>query len=127
MPEPWKSQRTPPAPGTDLCAARDVADGQARVVSGKGGSLGVEVIVVREGTNVHGYINECAHNMVPLNLLDDFGVQTSQHRMLCDHHYAAFRFSDGLCLEGPCEGDSLTPVRLAERGGRIVVAYPSKA
>jgi nitrite reductase/ring-hydroxylating ferredoxin subunit len=123
----WKSDRTPPPPGTDLCAANDVADGVARVVPYGGGGNGKELIVVREGDNVYGYINECAHNTVPLNLLDDFGVQATKYRMHCDHHYASFRFADGFCTEGPCEGESLTAVRLAVRGGRVVVAYPAKA
>jgi nitrite reductase/ring-hydroxylating ferredoxin subunit len=122
MNEPFKSERVPPPPGTDVCAADDVIDGKSRVVSF---GRGVEVIVVREGAHVYGYINECAHMAVPLNLLDDYGVATSKHRMLCDHHYAAFRFSDGYCLEGPCEGESLTAVPLVTRNGRITIAEPA--
>jgi nitrite reductase/ring-hydroxylating ferredoxin subunit len=122
MSEPWKSERNPPAPGTDLCAAADVTDGKSRIVAFGSGWTGVEVIVVREGERVYGYINECAHMAVPLNLLDDYGVETVKHRMVCDHHRASFRFADGFCVEGPCEGDALTAVPLAVRGDRIVVA-----
>ena len=122
MSEPWKSERRPPPPGTDVCAAADVVDGKAKVVPIGRGWPGVELIVVREGTVVCAYINECAHMAVPLNLLDDFGVATTRHQMHCDHHYATFRFSDGYCVAGPCEGDSLTAVPLATRAGRIVIA-----
>jgi nitrite reductase/ring-hydroxylating ferredoxin subunit len=112
-----------PPPGTDVCALADVADGKSRVVPfGRSGFDRFELIVVREGANVYGYVNACAHNAVPLNLLDDFAVETNAYRLLCDHHNARFRFSDGYCLEGPCQGESLTRVPLAVRGSRIVVA-----
>ena len=105
--------------GTDLCAAADVADGKSRVVN-TGRDL-PEVIVVREGERIFGYLNACAHMALPLNLLDDFAVGTSQHTLVCDHHYAAFRFRDGVCIAGPCEGESLAAVPLVMRAGRIVI------
>jgi nitrite reductase/ring-hydroxylating ferredoxin subunit len=113
-------ERIPPA-GTDVCGGDDVLDGRARVVALRG-RPGVELIVVREGAVICGYINECRHMAVPLNLLDDVGVVTAKHHMLCDHHHATFRFSDGYCVAGPCEGDSLTAVALTTRDGRIVIA-----
>jgi nitrite reductase/ring-hydroxylating ferredoxin subunit len=122
--EPWKSERRPPAPGTDVCALDDLVDGESRVVPFGRGWPGVEVIVVRAGDAVYGYVNECAHMAVPLNLFEDVGVRTSAQRLLCDHHYATFRFSDGYCLEGPCQGESLTAVPLDVRAGRIVIAEP---
>jgi nitrite reductase/ring-hydroxylating ferredoxin subunit len=112
-------QQWPPS-GTDLCASADVIDGKARVI-GVPGTRGVEVIVVREGERVFGYLNECRHMAVALNLLDDFGVQTARYHLLCDHHSATFRFSDGYCVAGPCEGESLTAIALALRGERIVI------
>jgi nitrite reductase/ring-hydroxylating ferredoxin subunit len=111
-------ERTPPA-GTDVCAAADVIDGKSRVVNF--GRDRPELIVVREGARVFGYLNECAHMAVALNLLDDYGVETARGRMICDHHYAAFRFADGYCVEGPCAGESLVAVPLAIRGDRIVI------
>jgi len=116
------SERGLPAAGTDVCAATDVADGKSRVVRLGNGAAAVEVIVVRSGERVFGYINECRHMSVPLNLLDDFAVETAHHHMLCDHHYATYRFSDGYCVEGPCQGESLAAVAVAVRAGRIVIA-----
>jgi nitrite reductase/ring-hydroxylating ferredoxin subunit len=117
----------PPPPGTDVCALADVADGKSRVVPFGASASRFELIVVRTGNDVFGYANECAHMSVPLNLLDDFAVETNAHRILCDHHYARFRFSDGYCLEGPCQGESLRAVPLAVRAGRVVIATRSAA
>jgi nitrite reductase/ring-hydroxylating ferredoxin subunit len=120
------SSETPPA-GTDVCALADVVDGKSRVVSLGVNRPGFALIVVRTGNDVFGYVNECAHMAVPLNLLDDLGVETHAHRLLCDHHHARFRFNDGYCVEGPCQGDSLTAVPLAVSGERIVIATGSAA
>jgi nitrite reductase/ring-hydroxylating ferredoxin subunit len=124
MSEPLKSDRTAPLSGTDVCAASDVVDGKAKVVAVSRGGPAIELIVVREGATVCAYINECAHNSVPLNLLDDYGVESRAYQMHCDHHYAAFRFSDGYCTVGPCEGESLTRVPVRVQAGRVVVARP---
>ena len=122
MSDAWKSDRKPPESGTDLGVADEVVDGKSRIVAFGSGWSGVEIVIVREGERVYGYINECAHMAVPLNLLDDYGVETVRHRMVCDHHHASFRFTDGYCVEGPCEGESLTAVPLAVRAGRVVIA-----
>ncbi len=111
-----------PAAGTDVCAFADVHDGKARVVTFGSGWGAFELIVVRAGDAVFGYVNECKHMPLPLNLLDDHGLETTKHLFMCDHHCATFRFQDGYCVEGPCEGQSLDPVPVAVRGERIVIA-----
>jgi nitrite reductase/ring-hydroxylating ferredoxin subunit len=113
----------PPAPGADVCACADVADGASRVVA----FGNFELIVVRTGADVFGYVNECKHMGVGLNLLDDHAVETNDHHMVCQYHYAAYRFNDGYCTAGPCEGASLTAIPLAVRGDRIVIGAGSAA
>jgi len=117
----------PPPPGTDVCACADVADGASRVVAFGASPQPFELIVVRTGGDVFGYVNECKHMGVGLNLLDDHAVETNDHHMVCQYHYAAYRFNDGYCTAGPCEGASLTAVPLAVRGDRIVIAAGSAA
>lgn len=111
------SELAPPA-GTDVCALADVADGKAHVVR----LPQFELIVAREGDEVYGYENECKHLGVGLNLLDDDEVETKDHHMLCEFHWATYRFSDGYCVAGPCQGESLNAVPLAVRGARVVIA-----
>lgn len=119
-------EAVPPA-GTDVCAAADVVDGAARVVPFGRPGASFELIVVRAGDGVRGYVNECRHMHVGLNLLDDYAVETNDRHMICQYHYAAYRFADGYCDAGPCEGESLTAVPLAVRGNRIVIADGSDA
>ena len=86
---PSSGGRGAPAAGTDVCAFADVADGASRVVVFGKGWGAFELIVVRTGDAVFGYVNECKHLPLPLNLLDDEAVATAKHHMVCDHHCAA--------------------------------------
>lgn len=117
------SNESAPPPGTDVCAFADVPDGKAHVVL----FPQFELIVVRQGRDVFGYENECKHLGVGLNLLDDKEVETKDYHMLCEFHWATYRFNDGYCVVGPCQGDSLTAVPLAVRAGRVVVAPAAAA
>jgi nitrite reductase/ring-hydroxylating ferredoxin subunit len=99
----------------------DVADGKSRVVPFKYAGPGAELIVVRQGDDVYGYVNECKHMGISMNLLDDFACTTNNYHIQCEYHYATYRFTDGLCVGGPCQGKSLTPVPVSVRAGRVVV------
>jgi nitrite reductase/ring-hydroxylating ferredoxin subunit len=38
---------------------------------------------------------------------------------MCAHHSAMFRFEDGLCVDGPCQGASLIRFPLRVKGRQI--------
>jgi nitrite reductase/ring-hydroxylating ferredoxin subunit len=114
----------PPPAGSVVCALAEVADGNSRVVTF---ADGFELIVVRTGDAVFGYVNECKHLQVGLNLLDDHACETNAGTILCQYHYATYRFEDGYCIAGPAQGDSLTAVPLTVRAGSIVIATGSAA
>jgi nitrite reductase/ring-hydroxylating ferredoxin subunit len=104
---------------TDLCAVADIPDGSGRTfVFGEGkGSVGI--VVLRDAEAVTAYVNLCPHFGIPLNVRER--PSTFRKHVLCANHYAAFRFADGYCVEGPCEGSSLEPVPLEVRDGRVAV------
>jgi len=109
-----------PPPGTVLCTAAELADGEAHVVAYGGGLLPKEILVVRDGDEVRAYLNRCAHLALPLNI--GRRVRTANGLLLCDHHHAAFRVEDGLCVEGVCADASLTAVPITVREGQVLVA-----
>ena len=67
--------------------------------------------VVQVGAEVHGYVNRCAHQSLPLNYLPDRFLTHDGSMILCTAHGAIFEKSTGYCVSGPCAGRSL--VRLA--------------
>ncbi len=78
--------------------------------------------VVRQDDSVHGYVDRCPHAGMPLaQELDDY--LTPQGDLIsCSWHGALFRISSGLCVGGPCAGQSLTPWPVKVEDGLIVTA-----
>jgi nitrite reductase/ring-hydroxylating ferredoxin subunit len=102
-----------------LCRVDDIADG---------GSVGVapdyrgrdRVLLVRQGQEVYGYINNCPHyDRAPLGWKKDAFLNGDQTRIMCAAHGALFRISDGACELGPCLGLRLSPVELVIREGEV--------
>jgi nitrite reductase/ring-hydroxylating ferredoxin subunit len=104
-----------PPPGTDLCGVSDVPIGTGRLFG--------RVIIVRSVEGVFGYENLCPHEYITLNLQKN--VRTIGAYILCDHHYARFRFDDGISDDGVCAGEGLPPIPLVIEAGRIVIGSPT--
>lgn len=83
----------------------------------------IEAVLLRdERGRIVAYRNLCRHLPVPLDggtgeLLTDDGLH-----LVCGTHGATYRSSDGYCIEGPCEGMSLQPLRVRRRDGDLYVA-----
>ena len=77
------------------------------------------VVRVGEGGGVRAYINSCPHVGLPLNLSGDHFFDTDGKLLLCQMHGACFRPEDGVCVSGPCEGESLKPLAVELRHGAV--------
>jgi nitrite reductase/ring-hydroxylating ferredoxin subunit len=99
-----------------------IADGKARnfVLQMKAGRF--HGFVVRRGEGVFGYVDRCPHAGLPLaQTLDDY-LTPDGALIACSWHGALFRPEDGVCVGGPCVGQSLTTWPVAVRDGQIVTA-----
>jgi nitrite reductase/ring-hydroxylating ferredoxin subunit len=110
----------PPSSGTELCRADDVPDRQGKEFV-FGGPLGFRMFVVRRGDEFFGYVNQCPHMALTLNLMPDRFVGLDQEHIVCANHGASFRVEDGFCDYGPCVGQSLTPIPIELRSGTLVI------
>jgi nitrite reductase/ring-hydroxylating ferredoxin subunit len=108
-----------------LCALDDIPDGGAleiplREVNGQvgGQASGPGIVVLRRGDDAWAYRNVCPHFSIPLNYEPNTFWAYDAELLMCAHHSAMFRFEDGMCVDGPCEGAALTPVpiRIERRG-----------
>lgn len=79
-------------------------------------------IVLRDRHGVvRAYVNLCMHLPVPLDAgSDDFLADDGVH-LICGTHGALYRPEDGLCIEGPCEGESLLRLDVLEEDGQLWV------
>ena len=113
----------PPAKaGQVLCRLAEIDDG-----AGKGFVLGagldqLDVMVLRAGEKVYGYVNSCPHVGTPLDWAEDEFMSEDGGHIMCHTHGALFRVEDGYCIAGPCAGDHLTPLALEIDGeGRVIL------
>lgn len=101
-----------------LCALADIPDGDAiGVVAPEG-----EVVLVRQGQQVLAYRNRCPHLGIELNFMPDVFLDTEQRYIQCANHSALFQIEDGLCIFGPCQGESLVTVAVQLIGNDVWLA-----
>jgi nitrite reductase/ring-hydroxylating ferredoxin subunit len=71
-----------------------------------------QLFAVRQGNSIFAYWNLCPHRNSPLNWVPNQFLDTDNQLIQCALHGALFEIDSGLCIAGPCSGDSLQPVEL---------------
>ncbi len=116
----WHERPFAPEPGTALCRVDAVSETGGLGLRFGEGKQAFEMLLVRRGSAVWGYVNQCPHFKVPVNARPDTFVN-SRGLIMCAWHYAMFRLEDGYCVEGPCQGLALKPVPVHIDGATIRV------
>ncbi|MBN2647056.1 MAG: Rieske 2Fe-2S domain-containing protein [Thiotrichales bacterium] len=70
------------------------------------------LILILHNEEAKAYENNCPHQNVPLNEAYKIDVNPFENTLKCSVHDAFFRIEDGECIEGPCWGEHLTPVKI---------------
>lgn len=109
-----------PRPMRTLCRLDDLPEGGSKgFPPGPGGFAGL--FAVRQDDSVVVYVNACPHLGVPLDWMPDRFLSHDGSRIVCATHGAEFRIADGMCLQGPCQGDRLEPVMIQIKDGMLLV------
>ncbi len=112
-PIPWRQLPGAPAAGTALLPLDQLPEGQARlhtIAPASPADPALRILLLRSGPEVKAYANRCAHFGVPLAAKQEQLIFVPHVSLTCNVHYARYRWSDGSCESGECEGESLTPV-----------------
>lgn len=109
-----------------LCPAGALREGEARGFDNPDDPQGYGVVVVRRDGRLFAYRNRCPHTGVPLEWFPDAFLDPEGAHLQCATHGALFRFENGLCVMGPCAGEHLQPVAVAEHGNWVVQAGPRR-
>lgn len=89
-----------------LCELQDLKEGDS-----KGFKLeGERLLALRKNGEVYVYRNLCPHQGVSLEWVPDQFLDVDKAFIQCATHSALFRIENGLCVQGPCQGDSLEAV-----------------
>ncbi|MDH3511446.1 MAG: Rieske (2Fe-2S) protein [Gammaproteobacteria bacterium] len=117
-PDPW--------PEWPICRLDELTDPDAR-----GFYVGEEEwpfrgFIVRKGQSIFAYANICPHRRHPLDFLPDAFLVEDGKLIRCASHGALFDPENGLCVFGPCQGDSLLQLATRLDGtGTILVSAPA--
>ena len=77
--------------------------------------------IVRIDDDLRGYVNRCPHAGHPLNLGPNRFLTPGGELILCASHGALFDRQTGICIAGPCSGQSLTSVPLKIEAGYVML------
>jgi len=103
-----------------LCRVEEIPDGGSKgFPAAPGGFTGL--MAIRRGDAVHVYVNACPHVGTPLDWVPGRFLSLDGQHIICATHGAEFTIDTGLCVRGPCRGDSLEPVVAEIRDGTIYV------
>ena len=118
----------------DRDPAVPVADGDEQVLARieqieDGGFLEVEavlpggdaesLILHRDGDAVRAWLNVCPHAGRRLDWAPGRFLKSKSGELVCAVHGATFELREGVCVAGPCRGDSLRAVAVETAGGHV--------
>ena len=106
-----------------LCASDALPRDSARGFSLTHQGQELEIVLVDVGGAVRAYHNRCPHTGVTLNWMPDRFLDISGRYLQCSTHMALFDRTSGLCVHGPCSGQSLgtMPLDIRPEGIYLVV------
>lgn len=108
-----------------LCHASELPEGSSRGFDPE--ATGRDTLfVVRRGGRPHAWLDACPHwRGAPMAWRKDAYLSGDGRQIVCAAHGARFEIDTGLCILGPCIGESLTRVPLVETGdGDLQVVLP---
>jgi len=109
-----------PKSGEILCQFLDIEDGAAKEFSYGSGADMQDIFIQRMGDKAFAYLNSCPHAFIPLNMKQGRFTEKSGRYIMCQNHGALFDIQNGLCLAGPCNGQSLTSIDIDLKDGNII-------
>ena len=114
--------------------SRDGARGIARVADVSPGSVKkfwlicqkyrLDGFLVNDRGSFHAYVNRCRHMPTPLDFVRDEFISDDGRFLRCYTHGALYEFATGLCIDGPCKGESLYRLPVEVDRGEVLVGCP---
>lgn len=98
-----------------LCALSDIPEQEGiGIMTGDG-----ELVLLQRDGRVYAYRNSCPHLGIDLNFQPDVFMDMDGRFIQCSNHGALFQVEDGLCIHGPCQGQSLQAVAIEVKGDTV--------
>ncbi len=102
-----------------ICDLKDLADPGSRGFSITIDDQTIDGFVVQRDGELFAYRNQCPHTGAPLDWVEHQFLNLDQSFIQCAVHAARFEISSGDCVDGPCVGDALSPLRVVRKEDRV--------
>jgi naringenin degradation protein FdeD len=87
-------------------------------------SYRVDAFLVNDQGSFYAYVNRCRHMPTPLDFVRDQFLSEDRRHLMCYTHGALYEPATGLCIAGPCKGESLYPLPVRVDRGNVLVGCP---
>jgi nitrite reductase/ring-hydroxylating ferredoxin subunit len=104
-----------------LCSLAELEATGSRGFAVGEGDWPLRGFVVRTAGGIAAYVNYCPHAGHPLNLRPHRFLTSDGNLIICCSHGALFARDNGLCIAGPCQGQSLTPIPIEVFAGYVMI------
>jgi nitrite reductase/ring-hydroxylating ferredoxin subunit len=104
-----------------LCSLAELEATGSRGFAVGEGDWPLRGFIVKTPTGIAAYVNYCPHAGHPLNFRPHKFLTPDGNLILCCSHGALFVRDNGLCIAGPCQGQSLTPIPVEVVAGFVMV------
>jgi nitrite reductase/ring-hydroxylating ferredoxin subunit len=84
----------------------------------------IDALLVNDQGNFYAYINRCRHMATPLDFLRGQFLSEDRRHLMCYTHGALYEPATGVCIAGPCKGESLYPLPVRVERGDVLVGCP---
>jgi len=105
-----------------LCSLSELDETGSRGFAVGEGDWPLRGFIVRTANGIAAYVNTCPHAGHPLNFRPHKFLTPDRNLILCASHGALFARDNGLCIAGPCPGQSLRAVPIEVLGNYVLLA-----
>jgi nitrite reductase/ring-hydroxylating ferredoxin subunit len=88
------------------------------------GGATIEAMLINYQGDLYAYLNRCRHIGISLDWVDNQFFTDDKRYVICANHGATYEPTTGVCIWGPCEGESLDRVPLEFEGNKIYAHCP---
>lgn len=85
----------------------------------------LDAFLINDRGSFHAYVNRCRHMPTPLDFVRDEFLSDDGRFLRCYTHGALYEFATGLCVDGPCKGESLYRLPVRVDRDDVLVGCPS--